>query len=65
VKFLPRIRPDFTKSPYFVDEPGNWHLKEGAPQELQRELEQYLESLNEVDESGSINGNTIDFPYNK
>jgi hypothetical protein len=62
---MPKLRPDFTKSPYFVDQPGNWHLKEGAPKKLQKELQQYLESLTEVEDSGTINGNTIDFPYDR
>lgn len=53
------------KSPYFVDEPGNWHFKKGAPKKLQEELENYLADLEEPDDSGTINGNTIDFPYNK
>lgn len=53
------------KSPYFVDEPGNWHLKKGAPKELQEELEDYLQSLEETVDSGSINGNTIDFPFER
>jgi hypothetical protein len=62
-KTMPRIRPKFTKSPYFVDEPGNWHLKPGAPKELQEELDQYLSSLGDVDEPGTINGVHIDYPY--
>lgn len=62
---MPRIRPEFTKSPYFVDEPGNWHLKPGAPKELQNELENYLNSLEEIEESGTINGNHIGYPYFK
>lgn len=35
-------RPKFLDSPYFVDEPGNWHLKPGAPIEVQTELEDFL-----------------------
>ncbi|MGZ4159834.1 MAG: hypothetical protein ACXVNF_03410 [Neobacillus sp.] len=60
---MPRIRPDFTKSPYFVDEPGNWHLKPGAPEALQIELKNYLNSLEEIDEPGTINGIRIGYPY--
>lgn len=30
--------PDFAKSPYFVPEFGNWHLKEGAPKEIVEEF---------------------------
>jgi hypothetical protein len=62
---MPRIRPNFTKSPYFVDEPGNWHLKEGAPAELQEEFENYMQSLEVRDEVGTIDGNRIIYPYDK
>ncbi|WP_040208690.1 hypothetical protein [Neobacillus jeddahensis] len=58
---MPRIRPDFTKSPYFIDEPGNWHLKAGAPKEMQNELEEYLNSLEILDEPGTIKGIKIHF----
>ncbi|MGG3564481.1 hypothetical protein ABES03_23090 [Neobacillus rhizosphaerae] len=60
---MPRIRPEFTKSQFFVDEPGNWHLKPGAPKELKEELENYLSSLEDVDEPGTVNGIQIDYPY--
>ncbi|MGG5254010.1 hypothetical protein ACQYAD_11000 [Neobacillus sp. SM06] len=60
---MPRIRPNFMSSPYFVDEPGNWHLKEGAPKEMQTELEQYLQALQDETAAGTINGNTIDYPF--
>lgn len=59
---MPRIRPDFTKSPYFVDEPGNWHLRPGAPKELQIELENYLQSLEDASQPGTIDGNDIEWP---
>jgi hypothetical protein len=42
-------RPKFMDSPYFVDEPGNWHLKEGAPKEIVKELEHYIKSSEETD----------------
>lgn len=62
---MPRIRPEFTKSPYFVDEPGNWHLKPDAPKEMQREFERYMNDLQEVGEAGTINGVDIDYPYTR
>ncbi len=65
---LPKMRPNFMKNPYFVDEPGNWHLKKGASNELKAELEDYLysqEELDELDDPGSINGNKIEYPYNR
>lgn len=35
-------RPSFLNSEYFVPEPDNWHLKKGAPKELQKEFEEYM-----------------------
>lgn len=61
---MPRKRPEFTKSPYFVDEPGNWHLKPGAPKDLQEEFNNYMNSLEVNDEPGTINGVHIEYPYN-
>lgn len=34
--------PDFFTSPYFVPEPDNWHLKDGAPEEVRKEFEEYM-----------------------
>ncbi|WP_075981676.1 hypothetical protein [Bacillus massilinigeriensis] len=63
---MPRKRPDFMNSPYFVDEPGNWHLKEGAPIQLQREFREYMYSVeHNHDKPASINGVHIDFPYER
>jgi hypothetical protein len=38
--------PAFLKSKYFVGEPGNWYLKEGAPTEIVKEFMQYDEEEN-------------------
>lgn len=62
---MPINRPEFTKSPYFVDEPGNWHLKPGASEDLQIELKNYLNSLEQIDDPGTINGIRIDYPYDR
>jgi len=62
---MPRIRPEFTNSSFFVDEPGNWHLKPGAPKELKAELENYLSSLENIDEPGTLNGVQIQYPYDR
>jgi len=59
---MPRIRPEFTKSPYFVDEPGNWHLLPGAPAELQDQLDEFLDNLRDDEEPGTINGVSIRYP---
>jgi hypothetical protein len=62
---MPRKRPQFTKSPFFIDEPGNWHLKPGAPVEIQEEFENYISSLMDEYQPGTINGVSIDYPFNK
>ena len=41
-------RPSFIDSPYFVMEEDNWHLKEGAPAELVKEFNDYMNSGNEL-----------------
>lgn len=38
---MPR-RPDFLDSPYFVPELDNWHLKEGAPEEVKKEFKEFM-----------------------
>ncbi|PMC39177.1 hypothetical protein CJ195_04365 [Bacillus sp. UMB0899] len=57
-------RPDFMNSIYFVDEPGNWHLKEGAPAEIRKEFEDYMTSNNNIqDEPGTVDSIHISYPY--
>lgn len=47
--------PRFTKSPYFVDEPGNWHLKPGAPEDIVQEFEEFMADQSaDVDEIQTI-----------
>jgi len=58
-----RLRTAFMDSPYFVDEPGNWHLKPGASVELQKELKEYLQALEDENVPGTVYGNHISFPY--
>ena len=36
------VMPKFYDSPYFVDEPGNWHLKPGAPKEVVDEFNAFM-----------------------
>ena len=36
------VMPKFFTSEWFVDEPGNWHLKEGAPEEIVKEFEAFM-----------------------
>jgi hypothetical protein len=43
--------PEFMNSPFFVEEPDNWHLKPGAPEEVVKEFEEFMKALNgEIDE---------------
>jgi hypothetical protein len=35
-------RYSFFNSPFFVPEMDNWHLKEGAPEELKKEFEEAM-----------------------
>ncbi|MGV3465843.1 MAG: hypothetical protein ACO1OT_11180 [Heyndrickxia sp.] len=60
---MTRLRPTFMDSPYFVEEPGNWHLKSGAPVELQKELKEYLQALEDENVPGTVYGNHISYPY--
>lgn len=61
---MPEKRPAFMNSPFFVDEPGNWHMSIGAPLELQIQLHDYLRELEQnVQEPGTINGVHIKYPY--
>ena len=41
------VTPKFYDSPYFVDEPGNWHLKPGAPPEIVEEFNKFMEEPTE------------------
>ena len=35
-------KPKFMDSPYFVMEFGNWHLKDGAPADVVKEFNDYM-----------------------
>lgn len=48
--------PKFFESPYFVDEPGNWHLKSGAPEDVKKEFDEYMKSMEPVPMPGKKNG---------
>ena len=39
-------RPKFIDSPFFVGEPGNWHLKPGAPKEVVSKFNRFIKALN-------------------
>ena len=41
--------PKFMDSPYFVEEVGNWHLKPGAPEDVQKEFDAFMKNLNMCD----------------
>lgn len=46
--------PKFIYSPYFVGEPDNWHLKPGAPEEVQKEFDEFMEKYNSKAEEGVL-----------
>ena len=46
------LKPNFVDSPYFVPEENNWHLKEGAPEEVVKEFEEYMEYEKKMEEEG-------------
>lgn len=46
--------PDFVRSKYFVPECDNWHLKEGAPQDVIEEFEEYMRERKEALDAGRI-----------
>lgn len=37
--------PSFIDSPFFVMEDENWHLLDGAPEELVKEFEEYMRQM--------------------
>ena len=46
------VKPGFVDSPYFVAEEDNWHLKEGAPEDVKREFEEYMKYEKELEKRG-------------
>ncbi|PTY78985.1 hypothetical protein B5V89_09595 [Heyndrickxia sporothermodurans] len=62
---MTKMKPDFMDSPFFVDEPGNWHLKPGSPKEMQEEFERYMANLEDENVPGTIFGNHISYPYDE
>ena len=49
-------RPDFIDSPYFVMEIGNWHLKDGAPEEVVEEFNRFMSMMSLLNTGGNQNG---------
>ena len=43
-------RPKFMDSPYFVDDLFNWHLKPGAPADVVKEFNDYMNQDKLADE---------------
>lgn len=43
--------PKFYDSPFFVDEPGNWHLKPGAPKEVVEEFNDFMKAQEGIPEA--------------
>lgn len=45
-------RPKFLDSPYFIKEENNWHLQDGAPEQVRKEFEEYMQYKKELEERG-------------
>lgn len=45
-------KPAFVDSPYFVPEEDNWHLEPDAPEDVQKEFEEYIEYEAKLEELG-------------
>ena len=43
---------EFMKSPWFVPEVDNWHLKDGAPADIVKEFEEYKAYEKMLEERG-------------
>jgi hypothetical protein len=39
---MSQAKPSFFDSPYFVEEYGNWHLKDDAPEDMKKEFADYM-----------------------
>lgn len=48
-----RTTPNFITSEYFVAEFGNWHLKEGAPEDIKKEFDEYMERYRKAEAEGT------------
>lgn len=46
--------PSFYTSPYFVNEPDNWHLTDDAPEDVRKEFEEYMNHPDCVQDDGLI-----------
>lgn len=46
------VRPDFVDSPYFYIDENGFHLKEGAPEDTQKEFDEYMRRVKEAEERG-------------
>ena len=46
--------PKFIDSPYFVEEPDNWYLKPGAPEEVQKEFDEFMDKYNSKAKEGVL-----------
>lgn len=46
--------PSFIDSPYFVVDDAGWHLKEGAPEQVVKEFNEYMEAYQQALEKGAV-----------
>lgn len=43
------MMPKFFTSEYFVPETDNWHLKEGAPDDVKKEFEEWMKEQEKLE----------------
>lgn len=51
---MSRQKPKFVDSPYFVPEEDNWHLLDGAPEDIKKEFEEYMQYSKELKDRGIL-----------
>lgn len=42
-----KFMPDFYGSPYLIVDEKGWRLKDGAPEELKKEFEEFMKDIND------------------
>jgi len=47
-------RPKFLDSPFFVGDPGNWHLKEGAPPDVVAEFTEFMAEQQDAPQTATV-----------
>lgn len=46
------MKPSFIDSPFFFVDDEGWHLRDGAPDEVRKEFEEYMEYVKKLESRG-------------